>query len=135
MATREHFTRSAKSTVRRARGTGAGWRRCCRRSAIAGATARWGGHDEAVRATLDWVEETFLETRGWDPETRRRPRVKAPFMAAVTFRHVASRNLDPQLRTHAVIANVTRAADGRWRWAIRRGATRSARSAMRWHGW
>ena len=72
-------------------------------------------HDEAVRATLDWVEETFLETRGWDPETRQRPRVKAPFMAAATFRHVASRNLDPQLHTHAVIANMTRDADGRWR--------------------
>ena len=72
-------------------------------------------HDEAVRATLDWVEETLLETRGWDPETRQRPRVKAPFMAAATFRHVASRNLDPQLHTHAVIANMTRDADGRWR--------------------
>ena len=72
-------------------------------------------HDEAVRATLDWVEETLLETRGWDPETRQRPRVKAPFMAAALFRHVASRNLDPQLHTHAVIANVTRDADGRWR--------------------
>ena len=72
-------------------------------------------HDEAVRETLDWVEETFLETRGWDPETRQRPRMKAPFMAAATFRHVASRNLDPQLHTHAVIANMTRDADGRWR--------------------
>jgi len=72
-------------------------------------------HDEAVRETLDWVEETLLETRGWDPETRQRPRVKAPFMAAATFRHVASRNLDPQLHTHAVIANMTRDADGRWR--------------------
>ena len=72
-------------------------------------------HDEAVRATLDWAEETFLETRGWDPETGRRPRVKAPFMAAALFRHVASRNLDPQLHTHAVIVNVTRDADGRWR--------------------
>ena len=43
-------------------------------------------HDEAVRETLDWVEETFLETRGWDPETGRRPRVKAPFMVAATER-------------------------------------------------
>ena len=72
-------------------------------------------HDEAVRATLDWVEETFLETRGWDPETGRRPRVKVPFMAAALFRHIASRNLDPQLHTHAVIANVTRDPEGRWR--------------------
>ena len=29
-------------------------------------------------------------------------------MAAATFRHLASRNLDPQLHTHAVIANMTR---------------------------
>ena len=72
-------------------------------------------HDEAVRSTLDWVEETLLETRGWDPETRQRPRVKAPFMAAATFRHVASRNLDPQLHTHAVIANMTQDPKGRWR--------------------
>ena len=72
-------------------------------------------HDEAVRSTLDWVEETLLETRGWDPETRQRPRVKTPFMAAATFRHIASRNLDPQLHTHAVIANMTRDPKGRWR--------------------
>ena len=72
-------------------------------------------HDEAVRATLNWVEKTFLETRGWDPETGRRPRVKAPFMTAALFRHIASRNLDPQLHTHAVIVNVTRDADDRWR--------------------
>ena len=72
-------------------------------------------HDEAVRTTLNWVEENFLETRGWDPETGRRPRVKAPFMTAALFRHIASRNLDPQLHTHAVIVNVTRDANGRWR--------------------
>ena len=72
-------------------------------------------HDEAVRATLDWVEETLLETRGSDPETGRRPREKAPFMVAATFRHVASRSLDPQLHTHAVIANMTRDAEGRWK--------------------
>ena len=72
-------------------------------------------HDEAVRATLDWIEETMLQTRGWDPATRTRPRVSAPAMAAATFRHIASRNLDPQLHTHAVIANVTRDASGRWK--------------------
>ena len=72
-------------------------------------------HDEAVRATLDWIEETMLQTRGWDPATRTRPRVSAPAMAAATFRHIASRNLDPQLHTHAVIANVTRDANGQWK--------------------
>ena len=72
-------------------------------------------HDEAVRATLDWIEANLLETRGWDPATRKRPRIKAPHMVAATFRHVASRNLDPQLHTHAVIANMTRDPQGRWR--------------------
>ena len=64
-------------------------------------------HDEAVRASLDWIEETMLETRGWDPETGRRPRVKGYGLAAALFRHVASRDLDPQLHTHAVVANMT----------------------------
>ncbi len=72
-------------------------------------------HDEAVRATLDWIEGTMLETRGWDPATRRRPRIRASSMVAATFRHIASRNLDPQLHTHAVVANMTRDAEGRWK--------------------
>ena len=72
-------------------------------------------HDAAVRETLDWIEGTLLETRGWDPATGKRPRVKAPSMVAALFRHIASRNLDPQLHTHAVIANVTRDEDGQWK--------------------
>ena len=72
-------------------------------------------HDDAVRATLDWIEAELLETRGWDPATRRRPRVKADGMAVAGFRHLTSRNLDPQLHTHCVIANMTRTRDGAWR--------------------
>ena len=72
-------------------------------------------HSAAVRETLDWIEGTLLETRGWDPATGRRPRVKAPSMVAALFRHIASRNLDPQLHTHAVIANMTRDEGGRWK--------------------
>ena len=72
-------------------------------------------HDEAVKATLDWIEETKLQTRGYDPETRRRPRIKGHGMAAALFRHIASRNLDPQLHTHAVVANMTRDGEGRWK--------------------
>ena len=72
-------------------------------------------HDEAVKATLDWIEETKLQTRGYDPATGRRPRVKGHGMAAALFRHIASRNLDPQLHTHAVVANMTRDAEGRWK--------------------
>ncbi|MDE0417755.1 MAG: relaxase domain-containing protein [bacterium] len=72
-------------------------------------------HDEAVTATLDFIESELLETRGWDPVTRRRPRVKGDGLVAATFRHLASRNLDPQLHTHSVVANMTRNAEGEWR--------------------
>ena len=72
-------------------------------------------HDEAVRATLGFIEAELLQTRTYDPATGRRPRVQADGMAAATFRHLASRNLDPQLHTHAVIANMTRGRDGGWR--------------------
>ena len=72
-------------------------------------------HDASVRAALDWMEAEFLQTRGWDPATGRRPRVRADGLVAATFRHVASRNNDPQLHTHAVIANMTRNASGEWR--------------------
>ena len=72
-------------------------------------------HDEAVTATLDFIENELLETRGWHPATRRRPRIKADGLVAATFRHLASRNLDPQLHTHSVVANMTRNPEGEWR--------------------
>ncbi len=72
-------------------------------------------HDEAVRATLGFIESELLQTRSYEPETGRRPRVQADGMAAATFRHLASRNLDPQLHTHAVVVNMTRGRDGEWR--------------------
>ena len=64
-------------------------------------------HDAAVRATLDHVEERYLQVRIHDPATGRKPRFSAPHMIAGVFRHEASRNLDPQLHSHAVIANMT----------------------------
>ena len=36
-------------------------------------------------------------------------------MVAATFRHDTSRNLDPQLHTHCVIANMVQGEDGKWR--------------------
>ena len=72
-------------------------------------------HDEAVRATLDWMESNLLQTRGYDPATGRRPRESAHGMVAALFRHMTSRNQDPQLHTHCVAANMTRNAKGEWR--------------------
>ena len=71
-------------------------------------------HDEAVRATLDFVEGNLLVVRQWDRERKRHVRVPAPSMVAATFRHKANRNLEPHLHTHAVIANMTRKPDGSW---------------------
>ena len=56
-----------------------------------------------------------------DGEHEHRPGFDITFSApksvslAALFRHIASRNLDPQLHTHAVIANMTRDANGRWK--------------------
>ena len=72
-------------------------------------------HDDAVRATLDWVEKELLQTRDFDPATRRRPRVAANGMAVAGFRHLTSRIGDPQLHTHCVLANMTRNAAAEWR--------------------
>ena len=72
-------------------------------------------HDRAVAATLAWVEKNAAETRMKVPETSRMARVGNQKIVAATFRHDTSRNLDPQLHTHAVLANMVRGEDGKWR--------------------
>ena len=72
-------------------------------------------HDRAVAATLAWVEKNAAETRMKDRETGRMGRVGGQKVVAATFRHDTSRNLDPQLHTHAVLANMVRGEDGKWR--------------------
>ena len=72
-------------------------------------------HDRAVEATLAWIEGNAAETRVKDPATGRMVREGGQKMVAATFRHDTSRNLDPQLHTHAVIANMVQGEDGKWR--------------------
>ena len=72
-------------------------------------------HDRAVKATLGWVEGNAAETRLRDPGTGRMVRAGGQKIVAATFRHDTSRNLDPQLHTHAVLANMVQGADGKWR--------------------
>ena len=74
-----------------------------------------GAHERAVRRALAWIEENVVETRLRDPATGRMVRAGGQKMVAATFRHDTSRNLDPQLHTHAVIANMIRGGDGKWR--------------------
>ena len=72
-------------------------------------------HDRAVAASLAWVERNAAETRMKDPDTGRMIRAGNQKIVAATFRHDTSRNLDPQLHTHAVLANMVRGEDGKWR--------------------
>ncbi len=80
-------------------------------------------HDRAVAATLSWVEKNAAETRmkdpgsgpGQAPDTGAMARVGNQKIVAAAFRHDTSRNLDPQLHTHAVLANMVQGEDGKWR--------------------
>ncbi len=72
-------------------------------------------HDRAVAATLAWVEKNAAQTRMKDPDTGTMARVGNQKIVAALFRHDTSRNLDPQLHTHSVIANMVRGEDNKWR--------------------
>ena len=72
-------------------------------------------HDRAVAATLAWVERNAAETRMKDGQTGQIARTGNQKIVAATFRHDTSRNLDPQLHTHAVLANMVKGEDGKWR--------------------
>ena len=72
-------------------------------------------HDAAVKRTLSWAESHAVETRMKDPETGCMVRTGGQKAIVAAFRHDTSRNLDPQLHTHAVLANMVRGEDGKWR--------------------
>ncbi len=72
-------------------------------------------HGRAVKRTLAWVEGRAVETRMKDPDGGRMIRAGDQKAVIATFTHETSRNLDPQLHTHAVIANMVQGEDGKWR--------------------
>ena len=78
-------------------------------------------HDRAVKRTLGWVEKHVLQTRVHDRPSGRMVQAGNQNMLAATFRHETSRNLDPQLHTHAVLANMVQGPDGKWRTMVNRG--------------
>jgi conjugative relaxase-like TrwC/TraI family protein len=67
-------------------------------------------HDEAVRQALGYLERSACGVRRGHGGTRR---LGGEGLTVATFRHRSSRAGDPQLHTHAVIANMTK-ANGRW---------------------
>jgi len=73
-------------------------------------------HDEAVRRVLHWVQDHAVATRSLRNGEIVKERVGQ--MMAALFQHDTSRNLDPQLHTHCVIANIVKRDDGKWRSAF-----------------
>jgi conjugative relaxase-like TrwC/TraI family protein len=69
-------------------------------------------HDEAVRAAVSKIESELAATRFRTPTGVDQEKTGSLVVAA--FRHDLSRNQDPQLHTHAVIANMTESSRG-WR--------------------
>ncbi len=72
-------------------------------------------HDRAVGRALDWFESNAAETRMQDAVTGRMVRAGEQKTVIARFRHETSRNLDPALHTHSVIANMLLGPDGKWR--------------------
>ncbi len=72
-------------------------------------------HDRAVGRALGWFEKNAAETRMQDRATGRMVRTGNQKTVIATFRHETSRNLDPALHTHSVIANMLLGPDGKWR--------------------
>ena len=72
-------------------------------------------HDCAVGRSLEWFEKNAAETRVHDAASGTMVRTRGQRAVIATFRHETSRNLDPALHTHSVIANMLRGPDGKWR--------------------
>jgi conjugative relaxase-like TrwC/TraI family protein len=70
-------------------------------------------HDIAVARALDHVQERLAAYRITDGGQTRVE--QSGNLIVARFRHDLSRDLDPQLHTHAVVLNATRRPDGEWR--------------------
>jgi conjugative relaxase-like TrwC/TraI family protein len=70
-------------------------------------------HREAVDSTLRHIEEHYAQAR--QTEKGQTERIDTGNLVIAKFEHDTSRELDPQLHTHAVIMNMTQREDGQWR--------------------
>lgn len=70
----------------------------------------------AVLKTLDYIEKNLVQTRKMESGVLVNEKVDN--ITVGIFRHHTSRNLDPQLHTHCVIANAVQRDDGQWRSAF-----------------
>lgn len=90
-------------------------------------------HDESVARALAYIEQRAFSSRDrHDPHSGR-----GSILAAI-YQHGTSRELDPQLHSHAVVANLGKRIDGSWcaldfdtRWKMAAGAIYRAELASR----
>ena len=69
-------------------------------------------HDAAVKVALDHYEKHLTTRQRVNGKIEKQLTLS---MVAATFQHQTSRNLDPQLHTHAVVMNLTQGQQGQWR--------------------
>lgn len=70
-------------------------------------------HDKAVNTALNHIESNYIQTRTRTAEGRIKETTGN--MIAAKFEHDTSRELDPTLHTHCVIANYTQDKNGNWK--------------------
>ncbi len=72
-------------------------------------------HDKAVRVAVEWLEKEVVQTRARDPETGKIVRRGDQNAIIGIFRHDTSRDMEAQLHSHTVFANMVIDGDGKWR--------------------
>ena len=66
----------------------------------------------SVSRTLAWAETNLAQARVW--QDGRQVTENTGNLLVASYLHDVSRELDPQLHVHAVVANATLASDGKW---------------------
>jgi conjugative relaxase-like TrwC/TraI family protein len=77
-------------------------------------------HLQAVKTTMTWAEKNMAEGRTYERNSNGEP-VRTANLTYALFQHDTSRKLDPQGHIHAVVAAITKMADGKWQ-ALHNGA-------------
>lgn len=70
-------------------------------------------HDKAVTEALKYVEQNYSQAR--QTQNGITEKIDTGNLVIAKFQHDTSRELDPQLHTHAVVMNMTQRPDGQWR--------------------
>lgn len=70
-------------------------------------------HEKAVTAAMAWTESNAIGTR--ESTSVGKIFVRTENLLAARFTHHTSRNQDPALHSHVVVANATQDASGQWR--------------------